>query len=764
MKLDGLKKSINDYLKSSETKPIIVDIQSRKELSLLMDYFNIGIGNNKPLKAGDFCDGDNNIKIDELYHSIDSSDNSNYFLLSLSPYLKVLGMDTAKNILNNLVNKNVNGHLVIITYQCKSLLKFPDPRIADSGRVLIASGEPDAQSKVCFVSKELLTVFDNCVDGYGHFGEFYESSSSQIVYVATNVSSSSFPNSMLQISQLTDGYDILCKRDDRTSNVPKHLGTQEQWNYVLEIMGADGDWNTIVDSRFGSVSELPHKIKYYSDYAPIDQWLYYTCVSIFGLSSNYYLKLAVENSSNYSELITSMFRTILNIDMSSPNFNILYDERKELLSNFSNLHNEYVDYCKVVSAKGKDIIYYLTDLSQPEKEKVIYWLDKYGDQYQSENLEHLLLRIYPDLALYISKFDYKNELLNDYFAAYKYQKLINTVLPSFETIVDEQSSRLDFVSALKTRSSVVDKLDLSNAKGFFVDALGVEYLSYIQLKCREYGLKFNSSCARSKLPSLTCFNKEFVQTFTEANCLLADIKELDEVKHHGENNFDYQKVQIPLYLIKELEIIDKLIKQIKSDLVSNQYSKAVIVSDHGASRLAVLHDTENIWSMATKGVHSGRCCPKSEIDTKPSFAIEEDDFWILANYDRFKGSRKANCEVHGGATIEEVAVPIIELSLDNGKTEAFIVDKSKVQEIGAKECPIVYVYVSNNNAQVTASVNGDYYAAIPTDEDYIYRFELTGISKKGIYNMDIIVDSNIVTKADFFEVKKKGLSENSLFD
>lgn len=37
-----------------------------------------------------------------------------------------------------------------------------------------------------------------------------------------------------------------------------------------------------------------------------------------------------------------------------------------------------------------------------------------------------------------------------------------------------------------------------------------------------------------------------------------------------------------------------------------------MIADHGASRLAVLHDTENVWEMAEKGQHSGRCCPKSE--------------------------------------------------------------------------------------------------------------------------------------------------------
>ena len=44
-------------------------------------------------------------------------------------------------------------------------------------------------------------------------------------------------------------------------------------------------------------------------------------------------------------------------------------------------------------------------------------------------------------------------------------------------------------------------------------------------------------------------------------------------------------------------------------------------------------------------------------------AAYEDGFAVLGNYERFKGGRKANLEVHGGATLEEVVVPVITLSL-----------------------------------------------------------------------------------------------------
>ena len=159
--------------------------------------------------------------------------------------------------------------------------------------------------------------------------------------------------------------------------------------------------------------------------------------------------------------------------------------------------------------------------------------------------------------------------------------------------------------------------------------MGIEYLSFIQQKCSEYGLSTNISCARCELPSLTAFNKEFVGTLKDRGCPISDIKDLDDIKHHGKDSFDYEKEKMPIYLIKELEIIDELLNKIRASILSGQYSKAIIVSDHGASRLAVLHETENIWSMETKGEHSGRCCKISEINDKPDFAIEESEYWVF---------------------------------------------------------------------------------------------------------------------------------------
>ena len=89
-----------------------------------------------------------------------------------------------------------------------------------------------------------------------------------------------------------------------------------------------------------------------------------------------------------------------------------------------------------------------------------------------------------------------------------------------------------------------------------------------------------------------------------------------------------------------------------------------MTSDHRASLLAVMFGRENKFKMKSVGEHGGRCCPANDIDEK--------------NYDRFAGGRLSSVEVHGGATLEETLVPVIEFSLPNAEIEVKVSSAEKI--------------------------------------------------------------------------------------
>ena len=761
MNLDSIKKRISTYLTSDKRWPVIVDFPSRENLSAFVEYFSVG--DNKFLSAEKFCGEDGTFKPEEFINTIGNNEG-NTFIFGITAFLKLQGEVFTKNTLKSILSMSVSGHIVVITFQCGNYLKFSDARFSERNQIYFADGDFDSVSDICLISPDLADAFPESYTGFEKIGKAYEKHGQDTIYISTDVEKSSFECSIINITQMSNSYDILCKKDSRTKTIPYNFGTPAQWNIVLKMMGNLGDWTTIVESQFGSVYNLDDIIAQYNEFDDNKKWLYFIALSIFGVKKNAYLQHAVFISENYHELSKSLFRAILTVDHTDAEFSKLYSQRKDILKSFVNSLEEVVDFCKVISVKEEAAIYYLTDLTQPEKERIIEWLDAYGQGYSIDELSNIFRIVYPDLADYLSSFRFKNELMDSYFEKYKYQKTVNKILPSFEVIVNEQSKQLSFVDILPSRSSIVDKLDLSTAHAYFFDALGVEYLGFIQAKCNKYGLSTNIACGRCELPSLTCFNKEFVSTCQEKGCVVSDIKSLDEIKHHGEDSFSYEKVKIPVYLISELEKIDDLLKQIRASIYSGHYDKAVIIADHGASRLAVLHESENLYKMITDGVHSGRCCPKNEIDSKPDFAIEAEGFWVLANYDRFQGSRRANVEVHGGASLEEVAIPVIEITKKPTNIEAFITDGSKVISLGAKEIPILKIFVGVNSSNVAIRIGEKYYDAEKTDEEYLYKITLPEYTRKGKYSFDILNGSDTLASNITFEIKKKGMAEVSLFD
>lgn len=760
MTLDKIEKRIETLLASDKRWPVIVDFSNKSDMKDFLYHFNVG--QNEILSAGKFCGKDGTMKFEELSNQIENNEG-NMFLVNLSAYLKLYGENALKKTLKVIISKSVKGHVVIVTYQCRNYLKFSDNRFSERGQIYIVDGEFDETCSICMISPALVSAFSGVYVGFEKVGEAFETSDENTIYVATDVSKQVFNMSLINISQLSNGYDILCSKDSRIKNVPESFGDATQWNGLLKMMGT-ADFSFVVEEQFGSITGLVECVKHYPSYSDEKKWLYYIALSVLGSKKNSYLSHTIANTTNYKDIPRALFRTLLVVDKDDDDFSKLYDERKEILKYYTHYLNEVVDFCKVVSSKQEDAIYYLTDLTQPEKEKVINWLDIYGYKYSTNELISILKVVFPDLAAYLSHYRFKKELLNTYFECYKYQKVINKVLPSFEVMVEEQAIELGFVSALQPRTQIFDKMDLTGAHVYFFDALGVEYLGYIQEKCNEYGLFANISCGRSELPSLTCYNKDFVQVCNEKGCPVSDIKELDDIKHHGEENFDYEKIKTPVYIIRELEIIDDLLRKIQVAFLNDKYEKAIIVSDHGASRLAVLHETENIWKMETSGVHSGRCCPQNEINTKPDFAIEESGYWILANYDRFRGGRKANVEVHGGATLEEVTVPIIEITRKVEGIEAFILEEYKIISLAAMEVPVLRIYVGIVSNNIVLKVNGKYYDAVSTEDKYIYEVTLPDCTKKGIYSAEIVNGSNVMSGDNLFEIKKKGFTEVNLFD
>lgn len=163
MNLDDTKKKVQIYLNSNKSYPLIVDVQTKVDLASLVEFFKVGSNKFPAIEA--FCNQDEVIKLDELYTAV-SSNSGNTFITGLSGFLMLFGEITAKKALKTMITTNISGHVVIVTYQCKKYLKFTDPRISESGRLIIVDGNPDNICNINFISPTLSDILRIHIVGY----------------------------------------------------------------------------------------------------------------------------------------------------------------------------------------------------------------------------------------------------------------------------------------------------------------------------------------------------------------------------------------------------------------------------------------------------------------------------------------------------------------------------------------------------------------------------------------------------------------------
>ena len=767
MSLNQYIQKIDRYLSKDEGLPIVVDVQNEADLAELVQHYHVG--KNELIPASKYCALDEMPRYEELLNDLATVDGV-LIVTGVTSYLKLDGEQELRRFLRELLSMSIKGHVVFITYQCRRYLPLSNQRIAR--RIVVVENSEKKIPDIVFTNPSIpLPKKYEAITGIENFAAIAEARSADTMYVVTGKSKDAFPHSLYNITSLQKAYDALVLKDDSTRSLPEEIGTCAQWGYAVRLFEHKSSWADVIDDEFGGHTMLEHVFSNYANFSADRKWLYFIALKLFGAKNNWCLTAAARKANGINDFTKQVFRCILDKSIEDNDFWKCYESRKVVLQQMGNPSSELTSYCNVVFSKGINTICYLTDNTQKEQETIFAFLDQYGLELNQNKLMDILSKIYPALFQYLLPYRFGNALLDQYFQDYKYQKVINKVLPEFVTEVEDQAEKREYNYILSPRTSIIESLNRKDAQLYFMDAMGVEYLGYILAVCRELDLITNVKVCVAELPSITSRNKEFLDLFANAKYQTVSIKDIDDIKHHGKYDFDfYKNSKLPIHLIKELEVIRTALVKIRDDLSGSPLQRVFMIADHGASRLAVLHDTENVWEMAENGQHSGRCCPKCDIDEKPDFAADAGDFWALANYDRFKGGRKANVEVHGGATLEELCVPIIELTYMTEKPEIalmpvdsddFAVGDIPEIEVSFRKKAALKIFSTVSLQNVNLSVDGTFYPATDLGNNY-YRVDMPELKKQGTYYADVYSGDNVIAKELPFIIKKEGQKERSL--
>ena len=670
---------------SSMGYPIVVDVENYADYASLRTSL-CADASKACIRVSDHTHGNGFPDILGVLEAADKADNSVVWGISQSSMLK--GEEALVSDLRRIIDRSVRGHVFVVLTHCSGLLdKYfaRDPR--RDRRIVVVDGKRCDLPTIRFVRKG-----DDCdgahVDGMKGLLKKLEDMSGEsmarnpVISVVMPYDAELFGRSKYAIQDHGDVFVVLVDKYVEIKRVAdKSWASCEQWEWLRGQSKSHADFSSLVAQRWGSTRDLCQQIDdVFHNQSSNERWLLWLAMRVFGEGSGTYLGFSLDQTTSCEAWIRRVYHALADVARSDDRFESFFAQRLELLKLLPANSTEMQFYCQSVAERyGKDAVYYLSDSTDHERRQWMKTIDE--NDWTDAEIEKAIAHASRELSYYIEPFvfdSYNSHLKNDnisladdltyYFNRYKYLKIRNCIDDDFIEYVDKYAIERPY-NKLRCRSAVTRTIDKEGVQAYFIDALGAEHLGYIQAKCREYGMISDIQIVRCELPSITSINKEFKERFETR-----DVKELDDLKHHS-TIYLYERCQLPIHLFEELKVIDKELRNIRDLLRSHGAQKAVIFSDHGASRLAVIykHENEKI-ELEEKGKHSGRCC-RCEQNPNLDQAAYENGWAVLANYERFKGGNKAQVEVHGGASLEEVVVPIVTLTLRPEKVEYRLADQ-----------------------------------------------------------------------------------------
>lgn len=337
-----------------------------------------------------------------------------------------------------------------------------------------------------------------------------------------------------------------------------------------------------------------------------------------------------------------------------------------------------IQLVKICEQTGRDIselrsrllAYYLrifkpayTGLSSAEKEFVI-------NLYSNGVLDRTEIQgIYPALYNYLFGKAENTIVGNDewklYLRAYRESKVAgkdNQYLKQYYETGCANSANLYSMYYALPRQEVAVASYIENSDLYILDGVGAEYLPLLVELIKNKGYEIElCAYAVCHLPSITDVNKSYLSELNYKDWILT----FDRGVVHGE----YYRTA--LNLRKAFDVLEGIIKDIVSE---SEGRRIIITADHGATARAKWTDTKKKYSFEDAN-HEGRCCEisnKAYYNDTNDYIVFEDEVKpgkpYVISLNETSLYNRPRFEVHGGATAEEMLVPVI-VAVPGGQTK-----------------------------------------------------------------------------------------------
>lgn len=745
--------------------PLLVNTENAHDFQCLVKRMQLD-GNKTCAFVHDYC-GKGLPQIDALFRDVKKK--GCFVVIGLSSYVMLLGKKRAEELMARLQELSVAGHVIVLLSHMKEIrLSRMQQDQHLSYRVLLLEGDPTPLPSIYLASPEENSfgqlVLPNIQALLEKLEQYNPVGGETSFAVRTSLHKEVFSESMYSIRSSKGIYkELLRAFPVLKGDLEESWGTKEDWERFAQEWKECLSWGALAEKHFGIDAHFSAILEQeYEQADTYETWLYWLLLKVQGASEDAYLSYALGKSRHWRDLWEHIFLSLSSLSFQMREFEKYCEGRKRLLRLLEGqtIPATWVsEYQDAIAQKGRDAIWYLFAGTAWEEKMLFQCLADYD--YTKEEVMGVLKTHFPDLFAYMKSFTFTMHqkvperlvpLLTKYFDDYKWQKLMNHLTPDFKAQVNTLAEHRVY-NQFPIRSLALSQMKKENTMMYFVDALGVEYLSYISEKCKTYGLLLSIQVVHGELPSITSQNTEFM------NPAVINIKDLDELKHESQT-YNYEKQKIPLHLVAELKAIDGVLQTIRDGLLTKEMKSAIIISDHGATRLAVLNDEEygaEFIVGESKGQHSGRCCQVEE-DPGIPFAAYENGYAVLANYMRFKGSRKADVEVHGGATLEETLVPLLQISLK--PKDPMVEFQPALVQLRKKEVGELLLVTNFDMADPYIIVNGKIYRGKLDTHRRRAIIPLPDMKRTHDYMADIYDGDTLLKEQVAFHVKKEVAKDN----
>lgn len=376
-----------------------------------------------------------------------------------------------------------------------------------------------------------------------------------------------------------------------------------------------------------------------------------------------YTNHCFRNARNIGEIPDAIMLEIFNVRQDKPEW---VDEYHQLMSVMAIEPDErfFDELDKIPVYETR--LDFVTGNSKKERIYLIRMVGKWMKvDYEQVSASTKLRQIYPELFFYLNHTIHQKDVdIKGYMSRYKAHKLENT-LPEDDDVyfAGFQTDVYD-----NRYSILADNVD-SDTVILWIDALGVEWLPLLNWSITENcdGTISSTSVGQASLPTETCYN----DLWNSMDTPYRKLDKLDKLAHKGViDEPDYYAC-----IEEQLSFVAGVHKHI-NDLLKKHH-RVIVTGDHGTSRLAArffhVKDGFSAPKNATVCSH-GRYCKVAEnvgyamTNTRMFKRADGMQYIVYTNYDHFKQSGFAAGEdddnaiygeVHGGATPEEMLVPII---------------------------------------------------------------------------------------------------------